>query len=154
MKTLHLITVGKYRDKHFEALETEFLKRINRPKLIIHECKAYQENLHLEGEEVLKKIHQLEKEEGALKVILLSEHGKTQGTIEFSQMIQNDLEKALSLVFVIGGASGHGQQVIERSQLKLSLSPMTFPHKMARLLLVEQLYRAQTVRENHPYHKD
>lgn len=154
MKSLHLITVGKYRDKNFESLEADFLKRIVRPKLLIHECKTFQENLFLEGEDVLKKILQLEKEEGSCKVVLLNEHAKTMSTSEFSQMIQTDLERSTSLIFVIGGASGHGPQVIEKASMKLSLSPMTFPHKMARLLFVEQIYRAQTVRENHPYHKD
>lgn len=154
MKSLHLITVGKYRDKNFESLEADFLKRIVRPKLLIHECKTFQENLFLEGEEVLKKIVQLEKDEGSCKVVLLSEHAKTMSTSEFSQMIQADLERSTSLIFVIGGASGHGPQVIEKASMKLSLSPMTFPHKMARMLFVEQIYRAQTVRENHPYHKD
>lgn len=154
MSAIHLITVGKYKDKHFEALEADFYKRLTKPKLIIHECKAHQENLHLEGEEVLKRIHQLEKEVGHLKIILLSEHGKTLDTQEFSQMVKTDLENAQNLVFIIGGASGHGEQVLERAQFKLSLSPMTFPHKMARLLFVEQIYRCQTIRDGHPYHKD
>ncbi|NNM03515.1 MAG: 23S rRNA (pseudouridine(1915)-N(3))-methyltransferase RlmH, partial [Gemmatimonadetes bacterium] len=57
------------------------------------------------------------------------------------------------LSFVIGGAFGLGERIVERSGLKLALSSMTLPHEIARLFLAEQLYRAGTILRNEPYHK-
>ncbi len=57
------------------------------------------------------------------------------------------------LAFLIGGADGHGQAVLERADLVLSLGPMTWPHLLARVMLAEQLYRAAAILSNHPYHR-
>jgi len=58
-----------------------------------------------------------------------------------------------SLAFLIGGPDGHGADALDAAQLKLSLGPMTLPHGLARLILVEQLYRAETILSGHPYHR-
>lgn len=60
---------------------------------------------------------------------------------------------APGITFVLGGAHGLGRPVLERADRKLSLSPMTLPHELARLVLLEQVYRAGTIRRNEPYHK-
>lgn len=60
---------------------------------------------------------------------------------------------APGIAFVLGGAHGLGEALLERAGRRLSLSPMTLPHDLARLVLVEQLYRAGTIRRNEPYHK-
>jgi len=57
------------------------------------------------------------------------------------------------VTFVIGGAFGLGRGILERSSLRMALSPMTLPHEVARLILAEQLYRAGTILRNEPYHK-
>lgn len=57
------------------------------------------------------------------------------------------------ITFVIGGAHGLGREVLDRADHRLSLSPLTLPHDLARLVLLEQLYRAGTIRRNEPYHK-
>ena len=57
------------------------------------------------------------------------------------------------LVFVIGGSYGLSDQVMERSNQKISFSKMTFPHQLMRLILIEQIYRAYMILKNHPYHK-
>jgi 23S rRNA (pseudouridine1915-N3)-methyltransferase len=62
------------------------------------------------------------------------------------------IEKSSRVIFLIAGAEGFSQEVLKASQEKISLSELTFPHKIARLLLVEQIYRAQTIRSGHPYH--
>lgn len=64
------------------------------------------------------------------------------------------LDSAPGIAFVLGGAFGLGRGVLERARRRLSLSPMTLPHEMARLVLAEQLYRAGTIRRNEPYHKE
>ncbi len=68
-------------------------------------------------------------------------------------MAERALRSVQDVTFVIGGAFGLGEGILERSTLRLSLSPMTLPHEIARLLLVEQLYRAGTILRNEPYHK-
>ncbi len=88
------------------------------------------------------------------QVIALARAGRALGSRGFAKMLE---EKALrstkDLIFVIGGAYGLGEGVLERASLKLSLSAVTLPHEIARLLLAEQLYRAGTILRNEPYHK-
>jgi 23S rRNA (pseudouridine1915-N3)-methyltransferase len=151
MKDLHLIVVGKLSDKHIEELERDYFKRLTSPKLTIHEVRAHAENLAKEAKEVILKISELSKDENPY-VVLLAENGKQFTSVNFSKWLFS-LCETQRLIFVIGGASGHGQEVIDRAQFRLSLSELTYPHKLARLLLVEQIYRSQTIKINHPYNK-
>lgn len=151
MKDLHLIVVGKLNDKNIEELERDYLKRLTSPKLTIHEVKAHSENLDKEAKEVANKLEELSRDENPF-IALLTENGKQFTSINFSKWL-SDKNETQRIVFIIGGASGHGQDIIDRAHFRLSLSELTFPHKLARLLLVEQIYRAQTIKANHPYNK-
>lgn len=151
MKDLHLIVVGKLNDKHIEELERDYFKRLTSPRLTIHEVRSHSENLDKEAKEVCSKLDELEKNESSF-IVLLTENGKQFESRAFSEWLFEKVERH-RIIFIIGGASGHGSQVIMRSHFKLSLSLFTFPHKLARLLLVEQIYRAQTIKINHPYNK-
>jgi len=150
MKDIHLIVVGKLKDKNLEALEEQYLKRIKSPNLHIHEVKSQRENLDLEANEVEKKLNDI----GKVYPILLAENGKLVDSEKFSTWLFDLIEtRHEKIVFIIGGASGHGKKIIDRSLASLSLSPMTYPHKLARVLFVEQVYRAITINSGHPYHK-
>lgn len=151
MKDLNLIVVGKLNDQHIAELERDYFKRLTSPKLTIFEVKAQSENLEKEAKEVSAKLDELEKGEN-LFIILMTEKGKQFESVEFSNWLNEHAERQ-KIVFIIGGAAGHGKLIIERAHFKLSLSELTFPHKLARLLLVEQIYRAQTIKANHPYNK-
>lgn len=151
MKELHLIVVGKLSDREIETLEKDYFKRITTPKLTIHEVRAHAEDLNKEAKEVLAKISDLSKNENPY-IVLLTEKGKQFDSVGFSKWQQNIVERQ-SIIYIIGGASGHGQEVINKANFKFSLSELTYPHKLARLLLVEQVYRAQTIQANHPYNK-
>jgi 23S rRNA (pseudouridine1915-N3)-methyltransferase len=151
MKDFHLIVVGKLNDLHIEELERDYFKRLTSPKLIIHEAKSQSENLEKEAKEVSAKLDELEKND-KLFIVLLTEKGKQFESRDFSTWLYQQSERH-KIVFIIGGASGHGSSIIARSHFKLSLSEFTFPHKLARLLLIEQIYRAQTIKANHPYNK-
>jgi 23S rRNA (pseudouridine1915-N3)-methyltransferase len=151
LKDLHLIVVGKLNDRNIEELERDYFKRLTSFKLTIHEVKAHSENLEKEAKEVSFKLGELEKNE-KLFIVLLTEKGKQFESKDFSIWLTKIVEQQ-KVVFIIGGASGHGKQIIERAHFKLSLSELTYPHKLARLLLVEQIYRAQTIKNNHPYNK-
>lgn len=151
MKDLHIIAVGKLNDKAIEELERDYFKRITTPKLFIHEVKSHAQDLTKEAKEVLSKIDDISKNENPL-LVLMAEKGKSYDSVGFSKWLQNSNENR-PIIFIIGGASGHGEAVQKLAHDKLSLSEMTFPHKLARLLLVEQIYRAQTIIANHPYNK-
>ena len=100
-----------------------------------------------EGENILKYIKPQD------QVVLLDVAGKTQTSEEFADFIEKrGVYGAKSLIFVVGGAYGFSDEVYERADYKLSLSPMTFSHQLARLLFLEQLYRAFTIIRGEPYH--
>lgn len=88
-------------------------------------------------------------------MILLDERGRELTSREFSTFISKRMASGLKrLVMVIGGPYGFSPAVYERADGKVSLSRMTFPHEMARLILSEQIYRAMTILRGEPYHHD
>ncbi len=153
MKEIVLVTVGKLKDKELEKIENDYAKRIKNPKLKIIESKAYSENKSLEGAEVMKRIRDYAGTADPY-IVTMEERGELYDSPKFSKWLFRILEnKAEKVFFVIGGAAGHGDEVLQAKKEMLSLSPMTYPHKLARIILVEQLYRAVTIKEGHPYHK-
>lgn len=88
-------------------------------------------------------------------VVLLDEHGTERTSIDYSQWLQRRIASGSKrLVFVIGGPYGFSQDVYDRANEKISLSKMTFPHELVRLIFVEQLYRAFTILRHEPYHHE
>ena len=85
-------------------------------------------------------------------LIALSEHGKEYSTPAFAAMLKKIESEGAHLTFAIGGPLGIGQTVLKKSKAVLSLSPMTFTHEMARVILLEQLYRGLTIINNKTYH--
>jgi 23S rRNA (pseudouridine1915-N3)-methyltransferase len=79
--------------------------------------------------------------------------GKSLDSAQFAEFLQNAREQDRDLAFLIGGAFGLSSSVAKRSTMKLSLAPWTLPHEIARLVLVEQIYRAGTIVRGEPYHK-
>ncbi|MBL7663632.1 MAG: 23S rRNA (pseudouridine(1915)-N(3))-methyltransferase RlmH [Bacteriovoracaceae bacterium] len=149
-REIHLIVVGKLKDTNLEAIEQEFTKRIRDPLFQLHEVKAHAEFPEKEADEILNKIKELKKEKFPL--ILMDEAGKTFTSSEFSSWLFEQVETHSTLIFAIGGALGHAESLKKKAHKKLSLSPLTFPHKLARIILIEQLYRAITIKSGHPYH--
>lgn len=153
MKSLHLVCIGKLKSSAELDIEAEYKKRINNPQLEIHELKALDDQKDLEAKELLKKIGAIEQSSGPATVIALTERGQLRDSLEFSHWLEEHFLKSRPLIFVISGAAGPGSDLLKRADQQLSLSPLTFPHKMARTILIEQFYRAQTIRSGHPYHK-
>ena len=89
------------------------------------------------------------------KVVALDEHGEALSSREFAGklLVWQNLG-ADTVAFLIGGADGHGKKVKERADLILSFGRMTLPHFLMRVVLSEQIYRAQTILNGHPYHRD
>ena len=151
---IHLISLGKLKNSAFEKLEKDFLKRLKKEYVIrIYELKTHEEDLEKESIEVLGQLQKLEAKYPQIHHVLLTEKGQEFTSLEFSKWISEKFENHGHLSFIIGGASGHGRDVVIKVKETLSLSKMTFPHKFSRLFFMEQVYRAMTLKEGHPYHK-
>jgi 23S rRNA (pseudouridine1915-N3)-methyltransferase len=87
-------------------------------------------------------------------VVALDEHGAQMTTRELAAWLKTRMQDGRDLAFLIGGPDGFAPEVLARSDLKWSLSQLTFPHALVRVVLAEQLYRAHSVLANHPYHRD
>jgi 23S rRNA (pseudouridine1915-N3)-methyltransferase len=86
-------------------------------------------------------------------LVALDEHGKMMTTIQLADFLQQRTNAGTrQLVLLIGGAFGLDPSILQRAQLKLSLSSLTFPHQLVRLIVTEQLYRAYSVLHNEKYH--
>lgn len=156
MQKIKIICIGKYKEIEYVSLEKMYLKRINPYiKLEIIEIKEFgykkYDNLNLvkirEGEQLLKYLKPDD------FVIALDENGKLHSSRQFSDMLQSKSLIFSSMTFIIGGSLGLDGTILERANVILSLSRMTLLHNMARLVLMEQIYRAITLSKNIPYHK-
>ncbi|TAK57370.1 23S rRNA (pseudouridine(1915)-N(3))-methyltransferase RlmH [Patescibacteria group bacterium] len=147
MKLL-FIAVGKKHDGLVENGVAEFTARIGHYAPI--EWKIIPaSNAKEEAEKILKSVDQAE------TLIALDEKGKGLTTLALAEYIEKNMSAgAKRLVFVIGGAYGLDQTVRDRAQLIWSLSPLTFPHQLVRLILSEQVYRAFTVIKGEKYHHE
>lgn len=88
-------------------------------------------------------------------ILLLDEHGTERTSMDYSQWLQRRMASGCKrLVFVVGGPYGFSKEVYDRSNEMISLSKMTFPHELVRLIFVEQLYRAFTILRHEPYHHE
>lgn len=87
-------------------------------------------------------------------VVALTRDGRPMSSRELASLLEREaLASTQEVAFVIGGAFGLAEAVLERSRVRMSLSAMTLPHELARLVLAEQLYRAGTILRGEPYHK-
>ena len=95
---------------------------------------------------------------GALRkdeyVVVLDERGAEMTTRELAAWLKTRMQEGRDVAFLVGGPDGFAPEVVARSDFKWSLSRLTFPHALVRVVLAEQLYRAHAVLANHPYHRD
>jgi rRNA large subunit m3Psi methyltransferase RlmH len=141
---MKIIAIGKTRNKNLINLNNFFLKQMKNLKIeIISKSNKFDENV-----KIMKKIKQRD------YVIALDSQGESIDSIKFSNLI-NSSETYINkeIVFVIGGSEGLDKNIIARADKVLSFSKLTFQHQIVRLLLIEQIYRAKKIQENHPYHK-
>jgi 23S rRNA (pseudouridine1915-N3)-methyltransferase len=87
-------------------------------------------------------------------VIALDERGAEMSTRELAAWLRARMQDGRDLAFLVGGPDGFAPEVLARSEYRWSLSRLTFPHALVRVVVAEQLYRAYTVLTNHPYHRD
>lgn len=88
------------------------------------------------------------------KIVVLDERGRQFGSEEFAHRLGTWQDDGIpAVVFMIGGADGHHDEMRKRADILLAFGPMTWPHMMARVMLAEQVYRAKTILDGHPYHR-
>ena len=137
-----IIAIGKIKKKWIQTGIEMYLKRL--PGLKVLEIK---DSTQKKEEYMIKEI--IRKNE---TLVTLNENGHSFTSIQLSKKLLNSHNQ--NITFVIGGATGLSPSLNNSASWQLSLSPLTFPHEIARLLLVEQLYRAQTITQGSPYHKE
>jgi 23S rRNA (pseudouridine1915-N3)-methyltransferase len=154
---IKIIALGKIKEKFLKDGIDEFLKRLTPyasvsilelSPLEIKDENLTDKILTEEGEKILSNIKPLD------FVITLEISGKQFSSEEFAKKIENLTNDGVQeIVFVIGSSCGIGKNVSARADLKLSMSKMTFLHQFARLILVEQIYRAFKILKGETYHK-
>jgi len=143
---MRIICIGKLKEE-FKILEKEYLKKIKPfTKIEIIEIKEAKGN---SAKEILKK----EEKEIVPKIkgniIVLVEEGKLLSSEEFARIV----EKSPEITFVIGSSYGISEAIKKKASVLLSLSKMTFSHQLARIILLEQIYRAYCIIKNLPYQR-
>lgn len=142
---LHVAWIGKTKDAAIQSLTDEYLKRLARyTPTEPHELATENALLHL-----------LEKAGGRTRpvFILLDSRGKQLASEEIAELLRAQLERGTqNLLFAIGPADGWTDAPRHRADLTLSFGKVTLPHELARVVLLEQLYRAFTILKGHPYH--
>ena len=156
-----ILCVGKMKDKPYRLMADEYLKRLilygkyeecevpDLPEPASGSSAALEEQLKAkEGEALLAKIRPGD------RVIALTIGGKLRSSEDLAKhLAELKTGGVSSLVFVIGGSLGLGKNILARADEEMSMSPMTFPHQLARVMLLEQLYRAEKIMAGERYHK-
>jgi 23S rRNA (pseudouridine1915-N3)-methyltransferase len=150
---LLIAAVGRIKAGPLAELQSEYLKRLTGSIAIkeVEERRAVppMKRKAREGELLLAALP------ADALVVALDERGKTLASPAFAERLQRwGAEGTKTLAFVIGGTDGLAQPLVQRAGLVLSLGAMTWPHLLARILLLEQLYRAQQILAGHPYHRE
>lgn len=157
--TVNIICVGKIKEDYFSKAAAEFEKRLSRFctfNVICLPDKSIPDNpseaqqrevLEKEGEQILKKIGKSD------AVVALCIEGKQLSSEQLAAKIADFQLTASTIDFIIGGSLGLSDTVKRRADFRLSMSAMTFPHRIARLMLEEQIYRAFKINANETYHK-
>ncbi len=152
---ISLIVVGSIKDKYIKEGISEYLKRLSRFVSL--------EIIEVPDKSIGQDLDKVKKEEGELilakipknsYVICCDEHGKMLDSPGFADLIDNIYSFHNNhICFIIGGSLGIDESILNKAQYKLSFSKMTFTHQMARLFLLEQLFRAFKILHNEAYHK-
>lgn len=152
------LTMGRTADKHLAALADDYAARISHyvpfameavPELKNTKSLSAAEQKEREGALLLQRLHPGD------YVVLLDESGREMRSLELAGYIERKSSQPFRrLVFIAGGPYGFSPAVYAKAGEKLSLSRLTFPHQLVRLIFLEQLYRAHTILRGEPYHHE
>lgn len=150
---VHLLAVGRCKDTAIKSLVADYGNRL-RPALTVTEVEEKRalppaDLKAREGQLLLAALPQ-----GAT-LVALDERGKSLTSQAFAEQVGRWRDTGTAdLAFAIGGADGHDPALLARADYKLSLSALTWPHMLVRVLLAEQIYRAHSILAGHPYHRE
>jgi 23S rRNA (pseudouridine1915-N3)-methyltransferase len=136
--------IGKTREAAIQALTDEYLKRLSRY--------ADTAGVAVKDEAAVLSLARGERQKERHKLVLLDSRGKQLSSEELSEFLDREQLHSVPLLFAIGGADGFSDPVRREAGFVLSLGRMTLPHELARIVLLEQLYRGFTILSHHPYH--
>ena len=153
MPQITIIAVGRLREPHWKMAAEHYAKRLQRGydlvETVIRDADASlapEDRARAEGERILQQI------KGNRLPVCLDERGESMASVRFAEFLRQCFDTARSPCFIIGGAYGLSQAVRDRAEKLMSFGPMTLPHELARVLLMEQLYRADAIMHGRPYH--
>ena len=153
---LHIIAVGSRMPGWVTAAFAEYQKRLGGAcRVLLQEVKSEKRLKHL----TVAQVKAREKERifaalpGTARLAVLDEGGRQWSTEELAAAFEQWVQDGRPLALVIGGADGLDGAVLERAEFVWSLSRLTLPHPLVRIVLIEQIYRAWSIMKNHPYHR-
>ncbi|MCR4685363.1 MAG: 23S rRNA (pseudouridine(1915)-N(3))-methyltransferase RlmH [Lachnospiraceae bacterium] len=157
---IEILCVGKLKESYLQDAVTEYKKRLSKycrfnilevadEKTIDKQSEAQDEIVRdREGERLIRLLRE------QAYVITLEINGKMMDSVEFAKTMEELAVRSVSdIQFVIGGSLGLSKAVMNRADLALSFSKMTFPHQLMRVILLEQIYRGYRIINHEPYHK-
>lgn len=153
---LSILSVGQKMPTWVEMAQMEYLKRLQRffkcqlleiPTALRSKTADITRIKQEESSKILQKIHSDD------WVVVLEVKGESFSTEQLAQKLNLWRKESKAIKFVIGGPDGLDESCLARANVKWSLSPLTFPHALARIIVLEQIYRAGSVLASHPYHR-
>jgi 23S rRNA (pseudouridine1915-N3)-methyltransferase len=147
---LHVLAVGRLRPGFREACD-DYRRRLGRFARVVErevrESAGGGARPDREAEALLRGLP------AGARLVALDGGGQAWSSAELARQVAGWREQAYPVALAIGGADGHGAAVLARAAARWSLGPLTLPHELARVIVYEQLYRAFTILEGHPYHR-
>ena len=156
---IRIISVGKMKESYWKQAQQEYCKMLSRfctVEIVEVADEKTPENasegeiravLKKEGERVLAAL------KGCDRIYALASEVRQEDSLSFSKRIQQENDSARCLAFLIGGSFGLAEEIKQQANGLISFSPMTFPHRLARIILLEQLFRAYKIMRGETYHK-
>ncbi|HEV7606928.1 MAG TPA: 23S rRNA (pseudouridine(1915)-N(3))-methyltransferase RlmH [Steroidobacteraceae bacterium] len=144
---IRIVAVGTRMPEWVTQAYEEYTRRLRSGMRVDLEELAVGKNKNDEEKRLLERV-------GDDYLVALDEHGKSLTTVALAKWLAERQQDGRNLSFVIGGPDGLGPEILKKAAMRWSLSQLTFPHAMVRVILAEQLYRAHSVLQNHPYHRE
>ncbi len=145
---IKIIAVGKIKDKELTSLIQFYKKQIKQLEIIEIPDGKTEVDMVKEGEKILSLLYETD------HVIAMAINGEAYDSVSFAHRLDKiRTYQSGNIIFIIGGSYGLSKEVYQRANEKISFSKLTFPHQLMRLFLVEQIFRAEMILKNHPYHK-
>jgi len=152
---IKIISIGSQPQKEINYLIDSYTQKISaysKVEWINLQLKFKDKNIkikkELESQNILSKI------DSNAFIISLDEKGQTFSSVELSQQVEKIMLNHSNINFIIGGADGLDQGILEKSNLVMSLSYLTLPHQLVKVFLIEQIYRSYSIINNLPYHRE